>query len=44
MRIATLAATIGPEVVTKAEEFMKVAGDNVTELRTIEKKLQEIKR
>lgn len=44
MRIATLAASIGPEVVTKAEEFMKVAGDNVVELRVIEKKLQEIKR
>lgn len=43
-RILALAGVIGPEVVVKAEEFMKQAGDSVADLRVIEKKLQEMKR
>lgn len=41
-RIAALATAIGGDVATKAAEFVKEAGENVTDLKVIERKLAEL--
>lgn len=43
-RIKVLASQFGGEVATKTEQFMKEAGDNITDLKVIEKKLTEMKK
>lgn len=43
-RITALAVGIGGDVAAKAAEFVKEAGDSITDLKVIEKKLAEMKK